>query len=198
MMNARKPLFVIDNLDELTQKTDQIVKAKKNQYEKTVAPLCADLLYSANRLKATLPEINQMFDLLDKLADSKILYTKDINSHNKFSIEVSMSDRSIIDSAGDPVYIFKMTTDGKFYANCRHLMQMAPVNVEVDVDSVIRRMKEYDSDCKFIEDHFCLVDNATLKDFVMAVQRVEKELPILAEAVAEYIRNVYNKRVGAE
>ena len=94
--------------------------------------------------------------------------------------------------------MIRMSTLWGWTPHCQYFMMASEKNIEVSLDYLVSRLKEYGPDTEFVQDIWILVNNAKMKDFVKGVKRIEKELPMLAEAVAEYIRTTYNKTVGAE
>lgn len=199
MIETTIPLFTFndDYFDELSKKADQLIDAKKTRYEDEVAPLCKELERSVANLRATLPQINQMFDLLSKISDNGIRSVSDLKATTPITIDFRLFDKSIVDNDTHE-YLVKMDVDGQLYAHCQSFMLARTKEIEVSLDYLVSHLKEYGPDTDFVQDIWILVNNAKMKDFVKGVKRIEKELPLLAEAVAEYIRTTYNKTVGAE
>ncbi len=199
MIETTIPLFTFNAayFDELSKKADQLIDAKKTRYEDEVAPLCKDLERSVANLRATLPQINQMFELLSKISGNGICAVSDLKATTPITIDFRLFDKSIVDN--DPhKYLVKMDADGQLYAHCQYFMLAQEKEIEVSLDYIVSRLKEYGPDTEFVHGIWILVNNAKMKDFVKGVKKIEKELPLLAEAVAEYIRTTYNKTVGAE
>ena len=199
MIETTIPLFTFNAayFDDLSKKADQLIEAKKTRYEDEVEPLCKDLERSVANLRATLPQIKQMFDLLSKLSDNGICSVSDLKATTPITIDFRLFDKSIVDN--DPhEYLVKMDVDGQLYAHCQYFMMASVKDIEVSLDYLVSRLKEYGPDTEFVQDIWILVNNSKMKNFVNGVKRIEKELPLLAEAVAEYIRTTYDKTVGAE
>ena len=199
MIETTIPLFTFnaDYFADLSKKADQLVEVKKTRYEDEVAPLCKDLERSVANLRATLPQITQMFELLSKLSDNGVGSVSDLKATTPITIDFRLFDKSIVDN--DPhKYLVKMDEDGQFYAHCQYFMMASEKDIEVSLDDIVSRLKEYGPDTEFVKDIWILINDAKLKDFVKGVKKIEKELPLLAESVAEYIRTTYDKTVGAE
>ena len=199
MIETSIPLFTFnaDYFADLSKKADQLVEVKKTRYEDEVAPLCKDLERSVANLRATLPQITQMFELLSKISDNGICSVSDLKATTPITIDFRLFDKSIVDN--DPhEYLVKMDADGQLYAHCQYFMMATEKDIEVSLDDIVSRLKEYGPDTEFVKDIWILINDAKLKDFVKGVKKIEKELPLLAESVAEYIRTTYDKTVGAE
>ena len=189
-----EPLFTC-NSDKYLGIIDKAIEANErktvwsNQYE------INRIKNAMEQLTATLPQINDLFEMHRRLEKAGIDVTRDdILGSSAVQITINHDFDGKYYLCGGKTKLVAMDADGKFYVNCtitdyrfdQYIDKKFPY--EVTLDQLTELIKTYGLDVTYIK--YKISDDKTMKDVAYEFYALADGLRYYAEGLAEYIANL--------
>ena len=183
--NSDKYLGIIDKAIEANERKT----AWSNQYE------INRIKNAMEQLTATLPQINDLFEMHRRLEKAGIDVTRDdILGSSAVQITINHDFDGKYYLCGGKTKLVAMDTDGKFYVNCtktelcfdNYISTKFPY--EVTLDRLTEVIKNVGLDGTYIE--YKISDDKTMKDVAYAFYALADGLHYYAEGLAEFIADL--------
>jgi chorismate mutase len=191
-----EPLFTCDS-DKYLGIIDNVIEVNERENE-------ASMQYEINRIKtamehltATLPQINDLFEMHRRLEKAGIDVTRDdILGSSAVQITINHDFDGKYYLCGGKTKLVAMDADGKFYVNCTKTEYDCFLNenicmifpCEVTLDRLTEIIKTCGLDVTYIEHK--ISDDKTMKDVACEFYALADGLHYYAEGLAEYIANL--------
>jgi len=183
--NSDKYLGIIDKAIEANERKT----AWSNQYE------INRIKNAMEQLTATLPQINDLFEMHRRLEKAGIDVTRDdILGSSAVQITINHDFDGKYYLCGGKTKLVAMDADGKFYVNCtitdyrfdQYIDKKFPY--EVTLDQLTELIKTYGLDVTYIK--YKISDDKTMKDVAYEFYALADGLHYYAEGLAEFIAHL--------
>lgn len=183
--NSDKYLGIIDKAIEANERKT----AQSNQYE------INRIKTAMEKLTATLPQINDLFEMHRRLEKAGIEVTRDdILGSSAVQITINHDFAGKYYLCGGKTKLVAMDADGKFYVNCTkneysfdHYID-TNIPYEVTLDQLTEIITTYGLDVTYIK--YKISDDKTMKDVAYAFYALADGLRYYAEGLASYIADL--------
>lgn len=183
--DSDKFLGIIDKASEVNERET----AWSNQYE------INRIKDAMEKLTATLPQINDLFEMHRRLEKSGIDVSQDdILGYSAVQITINHDDAGKYYLCGGKTKLVAMDADGKFYVNCtiteycfdQYIEKKFPY--EVTLGQLTEIIKTYGLDVTYIK--YEISDDKTMKDVAYEFYALADGLRFYAEGLAGFIANL--------